>query len=162
MLDRLGLAGLARDEIVRWATAEKPPGSVKLRYHTVACFGHLGELVRELRSFVAEFETGTREALDAHRSALRRIEVLAAEAATRPGAIRICGPERAAREPASPVELDEDGIGPAGQRREWLPVPELATALLDDATAALEAVARATVDAVTAGRTLDLDLRVED
>ncbi len=113
---------------------------------------------------VAVLDATLGEQLERRRAALQRIEKLAAEAG-RPAALRFASPEAAAAWPADAgeIELNELGVGPAegAQRREWLPIPELATAMVADAALVLEDVARAVIRRREGGGKLELDLRIE-
>jgi hypothetical protein len=53
--ERIGLAEVARSEIDRYADRDAPPGSIYLRYHTIALFEHLSRALVALASFVREF-----------------------------------------------------------------------------------------------------------
>ena len=53
--ERIGLAEVARSEIERYASKDGPPGSIYLRYHTIALFEHVARSLTALASFVREF-----------------------------------------------------------------------------------------------------------
>jgi len=53
--ERIGLAEVARSEVDRYASKDAPPGSIYLRFHTIALFEHLGKALQSLSAFVREF-----------------------------------------------------------------------------------------------------------
>ena len=163
--ERLALASLARDEVDRLKEAERPPASLLLRYHLAALFVHCAGAVSAAHD-VAESFLGDdpRFEIEAARlvPGLLRIQRLGMEA-TLPARLRILPPERAAREHAAsdePAEIDEGGVAP-GPRREWLPVPQVAAAVLADAALYVETVARSAMRRISEGTPLELDLAIE-
>jgi hypothetical protein len=191
VFERLGLAEVARSEIEHHQAATGPPGSLYLRYHAVALFEHLGRVVAALAALVRDglelegvfgpdaslsheglieqaraIDADLGAALERRRPGVLRIERLAEEA-PRAGALRIASPDVAARTPPGgddpgAVEVSELGVGPPeGPRREWLPIPELATAVVADAALLVEDVVRALVRRLDAGGRVELDVRIE-
>lgn len=136
-LDRLGLAEVARAEVARHADAGPEAGArrLALRYHLIALIEHAARAVLAIRPL-----DDAREVLRARRTAVARIERLAADAA-HPG-----GPFERPPPGAEIPELTPEGVGPpAPARRELMPVGELALALVADVALILEDVARAAI-----------------
>lgn len=155
--DRLGLAEVAREGVRRHAEEERSP---PLRYHTVALVEHAARVVLAMRRFAAELlGEDAREILSRRRAAIARIERLAADVA-RPRGLEIASP--GAGPPAAPEEpeLSDAGVGPpAAPRRDWMPVPELADALVADAALLIADVAAAAIAKIDREGPPPLDLR---
>jgi hypothetical protein len=157
--DRLGLAALAAEGVRRRADEEH---SARLRYHAVALVEHAARVVVAMRRVAAEQlgEDG-REVFDRRRAAIARIERLAADLAS-PRGLEIASPGATPPARDEEPELSEAGVGPpAAPRRDWMPVAELADALLADAAALVADIAAAAIARIDREGPPPLDLAIE-